>query len=220
MTAITESARVAGAAPAATIAIAAAAASALALLALHVLSPDYQTSWRMVSEYATGRYAWLLTVVFLAWGVAFWALAAAVWPISSTWLGRIGLLFLILAGVGQIMGGIFDVSHRLHGAAFAIGVPSMTIGAVVVALALRRSGADVAMWPAHLTWIGVVLMVVAMGLFFGSLSRAGIEVSAQTGPLAELPQGVRAYHGWANRFLFAASYVWLITTAAVALRGR
>ena len=205
---------------AASLAIAGAATSAIALLALHLLSPEYASSWRMVSEYANGRHAWLLTVVFVTWALASWSLAAAAWPIRATWLGRLALVFLILAGVGELMGGLFDINHRLHGAAFGIGVPSLPIAALLVTLALRRTGAHVALWPAHLSWISFVLMALTMALFFGALARAGIDVRAQSGPLAELPAGVTAYNGWANRLLFAASYLWLITTATVRLRGR
>jgi hypothetical protein len=204
---------------AATIAIAAALISALALVALHVLSPEFEMSWRMVSEYSSGRYGGLLTAVFVTWATASWALAVALWPLRATLLGRIGLVFLVLAGVGQMMGGMFDINHKLHGAAFAIGVPSLTIAAILVTLALRRSGAGIAMWPAHLSWISFVLMAATMMLFLTSLSRAGIDVSAQSGPLASLPEGVTAYHGWANRLLFAASYLWLIIAARVPLRG-
>jgi hypothetical protein len=201
------------------IAIAAAVISALALVALHVLSPEFEMSWRMVSEYANGRYGWLLTAVFITWAIASWALAVALWPLWATGLGRIGLVFLVLAGVGQMMGGLFDINHTLHGAAFAIGVPSLTIAAILMTLALRRSGADMAMWPAHLSWISFVLMAATMALFLTSLSRAGIDVSAQSGPLTDLPEGVTAYNGWANRLLFGASYLWLIIAARVSWRG-
>jgi hypothetical membrane protein len=102
---------------AATIAIAAAATSALCLIALHVLSPEFDAFWRIVSEYANGKDGWLLTAVFMTWAVASWALAVALRPFWATWLGRFGLVFLILAGVGQMMGGIFDINHRLHGVA-------------------------------------------------------------------------------------------------------
>ena len=204
----------------ATAAIAAAAVSALALLALHVVSPEYGPSWRMVSEYANGKHGWLLTVMFVTWAVSSWALALAVWPIGGSWLGRIALLFLILAGVGQLMGGLFDINHKLHGAAFGIGVPSLTIAALLVSLALRRAGTDVPMWPAHLGWISVVVLALTMVLLFGALKQAGIDVSAQREPLAALPAGVTAYNGWANRLLVAASYLWLITTAHATLRGR
>ena len=204
---------------AATIAIGAAAASAISLLALHVLSPEFDPSWRMISEYANGQYGWLLTVLFVTWAVASWALAVAVMPIWATWLGRFGLLFLVFAGVGEMMGGIFDLNHRLHGMAFAIGVPSLTLAAVLVTLALRRNGVDIPMWPAHLSWISFVLMAVSMALFIASLARVGIDVAAQTGPLAQLPEGVTAYNGWANRLLVGASYLWLIAAARLVLRG-
>lgn len=214
-----DSAPVAWTSVAATIAVAAAAASAISLLALHVLGPEFNPSWRMISEYANGRYGWLLTVVFVTWAVASWALAVAVMPIWATWLGRFGLLFLVLAGVGEMMGGIFDLNHRLHGMAFAIGVPSLTLAAILVTLALRRNGVDIPIWPAHLSWISFVLMAVSMALFFASLARAGIDVTAQSGPLAQLPEGVTAYNGWANRLLVGASYLWLIVAARIALRG-
>jgi hypothetical protein len=219
MISLAEVSSYAGAKPAATVAIAAALASALSLLALHLLSPELAPSWRMVSEYAYGRHGTLLTVVFATWAIASWALAVAAWPISSSWLGRIGLAFLVLAGVGEMMGGVFDVHHRLHGAAFGIGVPSLTIAAILVTLALRRAGVDAPLWPAHLTWIAVVLMAAAMAFFFGELRRAGVEFTPQSAPLTELPEGVRAFQGWANRLVFASSYLWLVLTA-MAVRAR
>jgi hypothetical protein len=162
----------------------------------------------------------------MTWAVASWALAVALGPLLRTWLGRIGLVFLALAGVGQMMGSIFDINHRLHGMAFAIGVPSLTIAAVLVTLALRRTGVRIAMWPAHLSWISFVLMAATMVHFLASLSVAGIDVSTQSEPLSALPEGVTAYNGWANRLLFAASYLWLILTGrkvgseARVVRGR
>ena len=36
-------------------------------------------------------------------------------------LGKVGLGVLILAGVGQVMGGLFDINHPLHGPAAMIG---------------------------------------------------------------------------------------------------
>lgn len=198
---------------AATIALAATAISALALLVLHIVSPEYQPSWRMVSEYGNGRHAWLLTVMFVAWAAAYWAIAATVWPIAQSWPGRIGSMLLILAGIGALMGGLFDVNHRLHGAAFGIGVPSLTIAALVVTPALQRASVRVPLWPSHLSWISVVLMAIALVLFTRAATAAGVQVGPQAPPLHELPPGVSAWHGWTNRLVFAASYLWLVTTA-------
>jgi hypothetical protein len=220
MPTLAEPARAAWSTAAATIAIASAAISAFFLFALHALSPEFDVSWRMVSEYANGNYGWLLTVVFITWAIASWALAVGVGPVWATWLGRCALVFLVLAGVGQMMGGVFDLNHELHGAAFAIGVPSLTLAAILVTLALRRIGVGIAMWPAHLSWVSFVLMAATMAHFITSVNRAGVDLFAQSGPLAEHPQGDTSYNGWANRLLFAASYLWLITTGSVLLRGQ
>ena len=108
---------------AAWLAIIATVISAGALIVLHPLSPEFEPSWRMVSEYANGQHRGLLTVVFLAWALSSIALTVALVPFATGWIGTIGLLILILAGVGEAMGGLFDVNHRLHGAAFGLGVP-------------------------------------------------------------------------------------------------
>ena len=213
MTTGTLSAPLAASSVAATSAIVATAISALALLALHIVSPEYQPSWRMVSEYANGRHAWLLTVMFLTWAAAYWAIAAAVWPIAGSWPGRIGSMFLIVAGIGALMGALFDINHRLHGLAFGIGVPSLTIAALLVTPAMQRASVRVPLWPSHLSWISVVAMAIALFLFMRALTAAGVQVGPQAPPLRELPPGVTAWHGWTNRLVFAASYLWLVTTA-------
>jgi hypothetical protein len=65
--------------PAAWLAVMLAASTILLLASLHVLSPEFDPSWRVVSEYALGRYSWVLSLMFLSWGISSWALAAAIW---------------------------------------------------------------------------------------------------------------------------------------------
>src|SRR5882762_1068039 len=50
----------------ATTAIACFTYSVLALLLLHVLRPDYAPVNHMISDYAVGRYGWVMTTWFLA----------------------------------------------------------------------------------------------------------------------------------------------------------
>lgn len=209
-------------APAATVAIGATIVSLAALLLLHLVSPELAPSWRMVSEYANGRYPWLLTLMFIGWAVSSFALMTALWPLSTTTLGKVGLLFLALAGVGQTMGALFDINHKLHGPAAMIGIPSLCIAAVLLTMALSRRG-DVAappVWSAHLPWISFVLMLAALALFMSALKSAGVDVTAQATPLKQLPQGVSGYVGWANRLLFASTYVWAAFAALSVLRTR
>jgi hypothetical protein len=190
------------------------------LVILHVVSPEFQPSWRMVSEYANGRHGWLLAVMFATWGLGSFALAMALGPVTHGWLGRIGLLFLVLAGIGEMMAAFFDINHRLHGPAAMIGVPSLPIAAVLLTIALRRSGELVAppAWTMHVTWISFVLMAAAMMLFMRSLSQAGVDLSPRAGPLTALPAGVTPVVGWANRLLLAAYMLWVGLTALPILR--
>lgn len=202
------------------LAILATAVAFAALAILHLLSPEFQPSWRMVSEYANGHHRWLLSVMFAAWGLGSFALAAALGPVTRGWLGRTGLLFLVLAGIGETMAAFFDINHRLHGPATMIGMPSLPIAAVLLTIALRRSNAPFASpaWSMHLAWISFVLMGAAMMLWLRSLSQAGVDLSAQSGPLTALPAGVTTVVGWANRLLIAAYMLWVLLTALPILR--
>jgi len=66
--------------------------------------------------------------VFLGWALASFALLVALRPLSASRLGKAGLIFLFLAGVGQAMGAMFDINHPLHGPAAMIGIPSLWLG--------------------------------------------------------------------------------------------
>jgi hypothetical protein len=90
----------------------------------------------------------------------------------------------------------------------------------VATLAMARRDDILAppLWTAHLPWISFALMLGAFGLFLWALRRAGVDLTAQAGPLAELPAGVSGYVGWANRLIFASSYVWVVLTAMAVIR--
>lgn len=207
--------------PAAYIAVAATIVSCIALILLHAFSPEYAPSWRMVSEYANGQHKWALTTVFVGWAIGSYALLIALWPLSQTTLGKVALAFLLLGAIGQTMGAFFDINHKLHGPVAMIGIPSLCIAAVLVTLAMARRADIVAppVWSAHLPWIGFVAMIAAFALFFSSLKAAGVDMSGQSEPLKELPAGVTGYVGWANRFLFAATYLWAALAALAVIRA-
>lgn len=193
-----------------------------ALILLHVLNRDLDPSWRMVSEYANGPHQWLLTLVFLGWALSSFALAMALLPLTATTLGKFGLGFLVLAGVGQVMGGMFDINHKLHGPAAMIGIPSLCLAALLVTMAIARRS-DLAAppyWSAHLPWIMFVAMIGTLLLFAMSLKAAGVDMSAQSEPLKQLPNGVSGYVGWANRLLFAASYLWAVLASLAVIHPR
>jgi len=58
---------------AAWLAILATGATIFLLVSLHALSPEFSPSWRVISEYAFGHYAWVLSLMFLSWSIGSWS---------------------------------------------------------------------------------------------------------------------------------------------------
>jgi Protein of unknown function (DUF998) len=95
----------------------------LALLAaLHVLSPEFDPAWRVVSEYANGHYGWILSLLFACWATSSWALALAIRPLLHTIAGKVGFSFLIVAGIGEALAALFDINEPAHGLAGVLGM--------------------------------------------------------------------------------------------------
>src|SRR5688572_2003801 len=95
--------------------------SLMCLMSLHFTSPEFQPSWRMISEYALGKFKGLITAFFLLWGACSILLAILLWNEVTTVWGTIGIVLLLVSAIGQIMGGLFDLKHKLHGLAFLLG---------------------------------------------------------------------------------------------------
>ena len=193
----------------------ASAACLVFLAALHILSPEFDPSWRMVSEYANGQYGWVLSLMFASWAVSSWALAFAIWSQVRTRVGKIGLVFLIAAGIGEAMASIFDINHPLHGLAGMIGIGSLPVAAMLISVSLGRTQAwsiakKALLWTANLTWVSVILMAVTFIILIVTYTQAGGEITAE---VTVLPPGVIALVGWANRLLVVVYCVWVMTVA-------
>lgn len=200
------------------VSLGAGAVALLALLALHGVSPEFDPAWRMVSEYANGRHGWLLSVFFFGWALSSWALAAALWLTGGSWVLRAGAVLVGLAGVGELMGGLFDVNHPLHGAAFGLGVPSLALGAMVVGVSLARR--DGKLWLAlasQLPWMSIVGMAGSFALCFSTAEAVGITLSPDLEPWTVVPDGVIAVMGWANRLLVVTYLGWAALVASYLL---
>ena len=183
------------------------ATSLVLLVALHVLSPEFDPSKRMVSEYALGSFGWVLSLMFLAWALSCVTLFVAIKSQVRTTGGRIGLGLLLLSALGMAMAAFFDVNHNLHGVAALIGMPNLPIAAVLISVSLGRNptwnaARRLLLWTALLTWVSLILMNVAI---FTGFSQTG---EANPG----------AWFGWANRFLILAYNIWLIAVARRTLK--
>ena len=198
------------------------ALSLVSLLALHFVSPEYQPSWRMISEYALGKHKWLITSFFYLWGVSSVFLSLLLWNVVTTWWGQVGVALLFLSAVGEIMGGLFDIKHKWHGLAFGLGVPSLPIAALLIGYDLIRTESwrtysDTIIISSYATWLSLVTMAVAMGVMFAGFKKAGIVMDQHTALPEKVPEGVIALGGYANRILVLCYVGWLILIANVYL---
>lgn len=211
--------------PAAWLAILATAAAIVLLAALHVLSPEFSPSWRVISEYAFGHYAWVLSLMFLSSGIGTWALAAAIWPQVHSKAGRVGLWFLLISGAGSAMASVFDVTHEIgHGIAGLLGVISFPIATLLLSVNLGRQetwrpSRRALLWIANLTWISVVLLMMTLAIMTMQMARLNGGHLPQHAPKS-LPPGVLALDGWADRLIVLSDWAWVLVAAWRAIQVR
>ncbi len=196
--------------------------SIISLLILHFVSREFRPNFRMVSEYALGNYKWLLTLFFFTWGLCSISSGLMLWNTVTTGWAKFGVVLLFVTGVGAIMGGLFDVQHKLHGLSFGIGVPFMPIGALLITYHLIKkvewqNYTTTMLISSHFILISLIFMAVSMFLLFSSLKATGIVYGPDSPPLQELPKGVIGINGWANRFLVLCYILYPVLTAKIFL---
>lgn len=198
------------------------AISILCLIALHFVSSEIKPNFRMISEYALGNHKWLLTLFFLCWGLCSITSALMLWNIVTTGWAKFAVLLVFITGIGAIMGGLFDVQHKLHGLSFGIGIPFLPIGALIITYHLLKNPAwqnnnTLLLLSSHSIWISLLLMAGSMLLLFTGLKSAGVVYGPDAPPLTALPKDVIGINGWANRFLVLCYLGYPILTAKIAL---
>lgn len=201
----------------------AAAATFLVLLALlHIIKPELDPSWHMISEYEIGESGWVMRLAFLALSFSNASLFVAIRAHVRTIGGRVGLAFFLLGVIGTAMGGIFitdpitatkdqlTTHGNLHGVGALLGIPTLPIAATLISRALAfgpawASARRPLLWAATLSWVGFVGFAVSMAVM--------------------MPRGHGKFTpdvliGWPNRFLVVAYAAWQVTVAWQALKVR
>jgi len=189
--------------------------SLVLLAALHVIKPEFDPSWRMVSEYAIGEHGWVMRLAFLSLAFSFASLFVAIRSQTRTVGGRIGLAVLLASAAAMSAAAVFAIdpiaaskdeltTHgNLHALASMIGVPGLPVAAVLISRGLARNQAWSSarrslLWSANLTWISVLLIVLTLAVM---LPQAG----GKFGPDVLI--------GWPNRLMIVAYCAWLMVVA-------
>lgn len=209
--------------PAAKLAIVFAFLTVAILAGLHLLSLEFDPSWRVVSEYANGSYGWVLSLMFAAWALSSWALAFALKPLLTTKAGKVGLVFLVASGIGEAMAAMFDVNHPLHELASFVGVGGLPVAALLISTRLAKTQAwakakKTLLLTANATWVSVVLMFASLGLMIGTFVASGAEIPADSTAISAPPEGVIALVGWFNRLLIVVYCAWIATVSWLGIK--
>jgi Protein of unknown function (DUF998) len=95
---------------------------AVLLVGLHMVEPEFDPTWRFVSEYALGGAGWMMTVAFLCLAISLLTGAVSVVRHIHTILGYLGLVILAVAALGFLLAAAFQtdpITTATDGSTFA-----------------------------------------------------------------------------------------------------
>lgn len=173
----------------------------IALLLLHILRPDYAPASNFISNYAVGRFGWVMTTWFLAMSAGLLALTVGLARSGlRSIVARLGMVLLVVASVGLVVSAIFPTdigalstrSGEIHDMSFLVNVVSMVLAMGLLSVSFASHPA----WRSYrsITWSLVALILVAFVVQFMTLHKG-------------MPYGL------ANRFFVAVLIAWLLATA-------
>ena len=179
----------------------------VALIAiLHVLEPEYDPSWRMISEYSVGRYGWVMRLAFVTMAIGLAATCVALWSFGGAW--TIGLAAVALGALGAAF---IDADPIMTPRAQAtrVGRAHTVLGGVLLAgfpPAAVLAGVGVAAAFGWMLAIAAVVPLAGLGWFLIAAAPA----QGQGGS----PE-IRI--GWPDRFCVLAYLAWVVLAAVSVL---
>lgn len=195
------------------------------LIALIFIRPDLDPSWHTISEWAIGRFGWIMIVAFLISATSYGSLFVAIKSQVHSALGKIGLGLLLICFVCTVGVGIFRTEpmpitpqkgltttgalHVLFGTSALVLLPFAAL-LINLSLALKNNG-----WATARRALQSTAGLPLLG-FAGSIVHLAIYVM----PLGNDAYGPGVPLGWPPRFLFLTYALWLITLAWQAIKVR
>ena len=182
----------------ATAAIACFVYAVMALLTLHLLRPDYAPATNFISNYAVGRYGWVMTTWFLAMSCGLLMLAAGLHTHGLRSIpARLGTFLLVIAAIGLVVSAIFPTdapgapstqTGAIHDMSFLVNVGSMFLASILLSASFGTHPA----WRSYrrTAWLLTSLILIGFVVQFLTLHKG-------------MPYGL------ANRFFVAVLFAWL-----------
>jgi hypothetical protein len=165
--------------------ILATASAIAAIIGVHFLRPEDDPLSSPISQYAVGRFGFVMTAALFLWGVAAWALASGLSRgVSPSAGSRSAAVLSVVFGVGLVVASFFpmDVPFRRHdpsptGATHILAASVSTLLFPFAALLWARSFRTEAIWQSFYEFahrLGLLLLaampiVFAFGSFYFAL---------------------------------------------------
>ena len=184
------------------------------LFALHGLKADLDPSWHFLSEYAIGRWGWLMQGAFLTLAGANLGTFAAIRPWLGTTAGKIGSALFLAGTCGTVLAGLCvtdpintppeaqTLSGMLHNIGGGLGLLGF-IGTLIFSARLLRDPA----WRAARLAVGIATTLLVLGFLFSFVSIATLTTQANGVFSPETPSG------WPNRVGILSGCAWLAIVA-------
>jgi len=169
---------------------------------LHVLEPEYDPSWRMISEYSLGRHGWVMRLAFVTMAIGLSATCVALWPFGGPWITGLAAVALGALGAAFIDA---DPIMTPRADATPVGRAHTVLGVVLLAgfpAAALVAGVGVA--PA-LGWTLVIASVVPLAGLVWFLIAAAPAHGQGGSPEIRI--------GWPDRFCLLAYLAWVVLAA-------
>ena len=177
---------------------------------LHILKPEIEPWWRLISEYQLGDYGWLMSVNFMVLVIGALCAMVALRPHIKSKAGWVGWWLLGVAAFGMALGGLFMTDPITtprdqfsdHGTIHNIGGALMIFSSPMLITLI-----SVSLWRHNPKWADIkgsllllsllsVASVITFAVFAATQYRDGAASSDML-------------FGWPNRALILAYCIWI-----------
>jgi len=187
----------------------------LFLGSLHFLEPEFDPTWRFISEYELGNFGWMMSLAFVAIAVSLISAGVAIFSRVRNVTGGIGLVIILLGAIGLTLAAFFKTdpiftpqdeltsSGQMH--VLGASLDYSPIAFLLLSFSLARHGD----WFSVRKWLflaAIVSIVLTVGFIFA------IPMDGVFGP--------DVYAGLVGRFLMLSYLGWLGTVALHILKLR
>jgi hypothetical protein len=185
----------------------------LLLGSLHLLEPEFDPTWRFISEYALGKFGWMMSLTFVAIAISLASIGVALFSRIRNVVGYIGLVILVLAVVGLLLAASFTTdpiftkqeeltsSGQMH--VLGASLDYSPLAFLLLSFSLAR----------HVDWASV-----KKGLFLTAI----LSIILTIGFIFTIPMdgvfGPGVYTGLVGRFLMLSYLGWLVIAAIQVLK--